>query len=502
MLALILLILQMLLLAYFLFFAFYLFRYGYASIFKKPVIKKVQPSDSKVAVVIVSYNEGNIVKDTIKYCDKLTYKNKVIICADDSNDGITDTLVLQIAKDRGAQQLLETNYIDHGRTEVYESDNFVYFHRLHNEGFKAGSLKELEKYLKAKGFVYMYLLDADWDPQPDVIERCLEVIEADKKIAFVQTKRLSYHGPEENLQRCLALNEDGNYFVDLPGRQNIGDMILFSGCCTLFRLKYLYQTEGFRPGHITEDIDLTNRFYLQGHKGVYLHDIENLGEVPIHYTAYRRQQDRWARGTARTFKEYFWPIIFSKKMNWKEKFSLIRQNGYYTTAVAIEFSILLALLNVILLSFFKDKYTTILLEYYDQHIAKPYTILLLVALFSNFIPLIITCFKRKNYVNFLFIPYATWLAWSNLHNYFISNMKGFFNIKPIWVPTPKLSARQRTLKHKSKIKMPRSFFFKFLNFATLILMFIIYWLEWSYLGRIDIYAFFWIPSMTVGTIFS
>jgi len=348
MLALILLILQLLLLAYFLFFSFYLFRYGYASVFLKPKIKKVKYSNAKVAVVIVSYNEGEVLKDTLAACEKLTYKNKVIICADDSNDGKTNALLLKIAKEKGAKQLLKTDYIDHGKTEVFAADDFVLFHRLHNVGFKAGSLKELETYLKANDFEYMYLLDADWEPQPDAIERCLEVIEADKKIGFVQTKRISYYGEQENLQRCLALNEDGNYYVDLPGRQNIGDMILFSGCCTLFRLKSLYKTEGFRPGHITEDIDLTNRFYLLGYKGVYLENVENIGDVPYHYTAYRRQQDRWARGTARVFKEYFWPIIFSKKMNLKEKLSLLRQNSYYTTSVAIELSIFLAFLNVAL----------------------------------------------------------------------------------------------------------------------------------------------------------
>jgi len=131
-----------------------------------------------------------------------------------------------------------------------------------------------------------------------------------------------------------------------------------------------------------------------------------------------------------------------------------------------------------------------------------FTLLLFVALFSNFIPLFITIFKRKYYKNFIFIPYATWLAWSNLHNYFISNLKGFFNIRPIWLPTPKLSAKKRIQKHKAKVKMPYSLRFKFANLVTLFVMFLIYWLEWTYLGRIDIYAFFWIPAMTVGTLFS
>jgi cellulose synthase/poly-beta-1,6-N-acetylglucosamine synthase-like glycosyltransferase len=395
MLALLLLISQLLLLAYFLFFAFYLIRYGLAC-FKKPFIKKADTiSNDKVAVVIVSFNEKDILKDTHAACEKLTYENKVIIYADDSNDNYTFPMLKKFALQRGAKQVFDPRFDNGGKTIVYEAPDFVIFHRTYNVGFKAGSLKEIEKYLKARNFKYMYLLDADWEPQSDSIEKCMEVIEADKKIAYVQTKRISYYGKGENLQRCLALNEDGNYFVDLPGRQALGDIILFSGCCTLFRLEYLYKAKGFKPGHITEDMDLTNRYYLLGYKGVYLENVENIGDVPFHYTAYRRQQDRWARGTARCLKEYFWPIIKSRKMNFREKMSLIRQNAYFTTATGIEISIILAFFNVILLSRYADNYTTVLYEYYTKYIAWPYTILLLIALLSNFIPLLITCYKKE-----------------------------------------------------------------------------------------------------------
>src|SRR4030042_2565156 len=462
MLAIVLIILQLILLAYFLFFAYYNFRYSFYSL-KKPVIKKCKPGNKKVAIVIVSYNEGDVLKDTISACEDLTYKNKVIICADDSNDNKTFPMLLKIAQNKGAKRLYDKKYIDQGKTEVYQSKNFALFHRHKNEGFKAGSLKELENYLKANNFKYMYLLDADWKPQPDAIERCLEVIEANKKTAFVQTKRASYHQEKENLQRCLALNEESCYYVDLVGRQNSGDVILFSGCCTLFDLKKLYKAEGFLPGHLTEDIDLTNRFYLMGYKGIYLKYVYNIGDVPHHYSAYRRQQDRWAAGTARTLKEYFWLIVKSKKMNWREKMSMIRQNSYFTTALAIEISILLAFFSVLLLTIKTDSYTATLYLYYINYFAKAYSALLLIALFSNFVPLFVTCSIKKKYKNLFFIPYATWLSWSMLHTYFAANLKGFLNIKQGWALTPKLSLKKRTAYFKEKIRQPFSLKFKLVN---------------------------------------
>lgn len=499
--AIILISLQLLLLAYFSFFSYYILRYSFFSL-KKPKIKRVRKiSNKKVAVVILSFNEGAVLKDTLAACEKLTYKNKVIILADDSKDNKTFPMLLRLIQQKGAKRIYDRKLTANGSI-IYEADGYALIHRKNNIGFKAGSLKDLEGYFKNRGFEYMYLLDADWQPQLDTLERALEIIEADKKIAFVQTKRISYHLDAENLQRCLALNENACYYVDLPGRQNCGDVILYSGCCTLFRLDQLYQVNGFLPGHLTEDIDLTNRFYLQGFKGVYAKDIINIGDVPHHYPAFRRQQDRWAAGTARTLKDYFWPILKSKKLNWREKFSLIRQNAYFFTALAIEASILLALLTVILLTLNSDNYSAVLYGYYLQYISLPYTIILVVALLSNFVPLIVTCYLHKRYYNLIYIPYATWLSWSMLHTYFIANLKGLLNIKQNWLLTPKLSRQKRTFNNKKKIQVPFSFKYKFINIMTLFVLALIYWLEWSYLGTADIYAFFWIPAMAIGTIFS
>jgi len=499
--AIIIITLQVALLAYFCFFAYYIFRYSYYSL-KQPKFKKVRKlSNKKVAIVIVSFNEGPVLKDTIAACEKLTYKNKMIICADDSKDNRTYPMLRRIALNKGAKCISHKRFLKKG-TVGYESKGFTVIHRKKNSGFKAGSLKELEHYLKAKKFEYMYLLDADWQPQIDTIERCLEVMEANKKIAFVQTKRISYHLETENLQRCLALNENACYYVDLPGRQNCGDAILYSGCCTMFRLSQLYEVDGFLPGHLTEDIDLTNRYYIKGYKGIYRKDVINIGDVPHHYSAFRIQQDRWTAGTIRTFKEYFWLIVKSKKMNFKEKVSLIRQNAYFTTALAIELSIILALISVLMLTMNSDNYNAILYQYYLQYLGKPYAVIILIALLANFVPLFVTCYKHKRYKNLLFIPYATWLSWSLLHTYFIANMKGILNIKQGWALTPKLSRANRTKEHKAKIKINSSFNYKLVNVVTLLLLFIVYYLEWTYLGKADIFAFFWLPAMTIGTLFS
>jgi cellulose synthase/poly-beta-1,6-N-acetylglucosamine synthase-like glycosyltransferase len=487
---------QLLLALYFCFFGFYNYYYGIASLFK-PQLKKVQPSSKKVAVVIVCYNEHPVIADTIKAAEKLTYPNKVIIVGDDSADGVTFPLLQTIAQAKGCAQLRDAGFID-PRAKVYESGGFVLFHRPHGRDLKGGHLKELESYLLARGFEYMYLLDADWWPQHDAIERCLEVLEADDRIAFVQTRRHSYHDDNSFLQRCLAMNEDGSSLVDLAGRQVAGDPILFGGCCAMFRLKHLSEAGGFTPHHLTEDIDLTNKLYLAGFKGVYLDSVANEGEVPPHYHAYRKQQEHWAAGSARTFKEHFWPVVTSAKLSFKEKLGLLRQNSYYTIALAIHASIILAFVSVGLVVASTDSFQAVLYRYYLQQIAVPYSTVMFAALASNFIHPLITAFKRRKYVNFLFIPYTIWASWSILHTYAGANTKGLLHphLKLDWFHTPKTNKKNVTLASRAAHHIC------LINAATLAALLFLYWLEWTMLGWLDIYAFFWVPALMVGTFLS
>lgn len=495
MIALLLFIAQILLVSYFSVFAFYNYLYSFASLRKK-TLKTVKHNNPKVAVVIVAYNESNVIADTVVACEKLSYPNLQIILADDSDSGVSIEVLRQIRQERGCKRVYPEEYNNRKHINIYESKGFTLFHRTKKAGFKAGCLKDLESYLKANDFEYMYLLDAEWWPQDDAVDRLVEVIEADKNLAYVQARRENGHGAMKFLQRCIALSDNGCYYVDLEGRQAVGDPILFTGCCTLFRLEHMYASGGFLPGHLTEDIDLTNRIYLAGFKGAYVGAVQNDGEVPPNYYAFRRQQDRWATGTARALKEYFWPIIRSKKLSFKEKFSLLRQNAYYTSSVAIEVSIVLALLSLLLMVWSPDSYQGALYVAYMYSIRWPYTVALLVALLSGFLPVIMTCIKRRSLEDLWVIPSATWLSWSLLHTYFMANMKGFFNIKQDWFLTPKSNRNSVTLTSRRDTRI------KMLNLVTACVLVAIYGIQWIHYSRIDIYAFFWLPALIKGLWFS
>lgn len=486
--------LQILLLGYFLFFAFFNYLYAIASFFyRSPQPGKI--SGKRIGIVIVSFNEKEVLLHTLKACENMTYPDKTIIVGDDSNDGETYPLLLNWIQERGGRKIPDQTVSKHHQhAEIWQTPDarYVIFHRHHNHGFKAGNLVEITRFLQRHNIEYMYLLDADWRPQPDSLERALSVLESEENYAFVQTRRLHYNRLSGIFQHCASLSEETEYEVELVGRQVMKHPILFTGCCTLFRLRAIEDAGSFTPGHLTEDIDLTNRLYLRGWHAAYLPDVANQGEIVPSYRALVRQQERWAQGTARTFQDFLRGVINSVHMTWMQRLSLVRQNMYYTTAVAIELAILLALISVGWITFFPDSYQANLFVLYMSRIGRPYQILLLIALFSNMFPIIIAIFKRRHYHELLFVPFSTWLSWSLIHTYFWANVKGFLRVKSNWFKTPKTSGRRMKIFVQST---PLRLAF---NTLTLGVFLLIYGIQWYHYGYIDPYAYFWIPAMAVG----
>ena len=238
-------IVQLACLSVFVVFAFFNYLYAFASL-RKPNIPRTRHSGSEVAVVIVAYNEKFVLERTIRGSERLSYPNHFTVLADDSTDPEIINQVREFAISRGCTKLLdhsltqkvsdESGDVREEPIEIWESKEFVLFHRPSKDGFKAGCLKKLQAYLERRGTKYMYLLDADWKPQTDALERTLEVLEAQDDVAFVQTKRIAFPYGMNVFQKYVALSEEGCYFVDFEGRQVLGHRALFSGCCTLLRL--------------------------------------------------------------------------------------------------------------------------------------------------------------------------------------------------------------------------------------------------------------------------
>ncbi len=495
---------QILLLLIFSFFSFFNYLYGFASLFS-PRIQRTTPSGQKVAVVIVAFNEEYVLEDTIRACDRLTYSNKVLIVADDSSDPAVVERLRVIAQQRGCQQVFDHPFSQEipqpsglslcQPIEIWESPDFILFHRPSNVGFKGGSLQQIHGFLESRSIELMYLLDADWQPQPDTLERTLEALEVDRETAFVQTKRISPQKGMNLFQKYVALVEEGCYYVDFEGRQILGHPTLFSGCCTLFRLQAIRDVGGFTPGHLTEDLDLTNRFWLSGWKGVYLANVINYGEVPFSYDHYRRQQERWAAGTARSLREYFWKLLCSPRLRLIEKLSAIRQNAYFSTTVLTGIAILLGMITIGWLTFGWNSYEVEYYLYLLEPVKMPFAFIVYFCILSNFVePVIMVLVKKKTHRDLFHIPMMIWYAWSVLLTYIIGNIKGFFGINLGWFRTPKFYRDQVGQLSGSPVSI------RILNFCVCITILGFYFSEGWVFGWFDTFGLLLIPAFLISSI--
>jgi len=502
--AVLLLIIQGLLLLLFSTFAFFNNLYGIASLWS-PKIRRTPHSGRRIAVVIVSFNEEYVIEDTVVACDQLTYPNKLTILADDSDDPVVIDKLRELARSRGCQlvkshpftqEIIESDgTVQNKPIEIWESPEFVLFHRPGNTGFKSGSLCKVIQFLEQRNIELMYLLDADWHPQPDALERTLEVLEANENTAFIQTKRASHPTGMNLFQKYITLVEEGCYFVDFEGRQVLGHPTLFSGCCTLFRLDAIENVGGFTPGHLTEDLDLTDRFWLNGWKGIYLGDVVNYGEVPFTYDHYRRQQERWAAGSGRAFKDYFWPILRTRHFSWFEKLSAIRQNAYFTSTLLTGAAFLVSIATVTWLVLAWNSYAVEYYLYVLGTVKVPFLCLLYWCILSNLVqPLIMVIAKKRSYRDLVHLPMMVWYTWSVIPTYVIGNIKGLTGARLGWFRTPKFAREDGALLPS----MPLSV--RLLNLLACLAALAIYFSEGWAFGWFDEFSLLVIPAFLLASI--
>ena len=480
------------------FFAFFNYLYAVLAIRKIEPLR-VKPSDPVVAIVIVAFNEHFVLPRTILACEALTYANKVIVLADDSTDSglVSELRSLAISKGcahaEAAAGLRMLRYKD-GRTEhvpvdIWESPGFIYFHRQRNAGFKPGALQQVFRYLSSRGIQTVYLLDSDWRPQTDAIERCLEVLESEDKIAFVQTKRLALETGMNLIQRYVALTEEGAYYVDHHGRQVAGHPILFTGCCSLLRLQAIEQVGGLTPGHLTEDLDLSDSLWVAGWKGVFLDTVSNWGEVPFSYEDFRRQQERWAAGSARALREQFWPIVRTPHLTVFQKLSALRQNVYYMGSVMNALTFALLFVTAVWLLFSRRSPATEYYLYLLQRSSPILPVFTYLCLLSNFAELfVMVLFKKKRYRDLIHLPIATWLAWGTTFTYAVATIKGFTGVYLDWFRTPKF-LRGKVLRVSSSPA-----WWRVCNGGMATLLGLFYFLHGQGLGWFDPFALLWLPA--------
>lgn len=270
---------------------------------------------SFVTIQLPIYNERYVAERLISACASFDYPIHLfeIQVLDDSTDDTKEIVA------RKVNQIKKQNI------------NITHIHRTDRHGFKAGALANgLET---AKG-EFIAIFDADFVPKPDFINRLLPYFE-NQKIAFVQSRWGHLNRDYSFLTLFQSFSLDAHFAIDQLARSNSDYVFNFNGTAGMWRKSAIIDAGGWQADTLTEDMDLSYRAFLRGWSAHYAGDVEAPAELPVSFTAYRRQQYRWARGSLECAIKYI-PILWNSNFSFAKKFqATLHLTGYLLHLLAV-----------------------------------------------------------------------------------------------------------------------------------------------------------------------
>lgn len=248
-----------------------------------------------VTVQLPVFNEMHVVERLLAAVARLDYpRGKLQIqVLDDSTDETTE-----ICR-RGVARLVADGF------------DAELIHRDDRTGFKAGALEHGT--LRAKG-EFLFILDADFVPNPDVLQRTIDFF-TDERIGLIQTRWGHLNRTYNLLTRVQAMFLDGHLELEQTARNRSGRFFTFNGTAGIWRKSCIVDAGGWEHDTLTEDMDLSYRAQLRGWRFLFLNDVETPAELPVDMDGFKAQQHRWTKGSIQVCKKVL-PAI------WRSRFPL------------------------------------------------------------------------------------------------------------------------------------------------------------------------------------
>jgi cellulose synthase/poly-beta-1,6-N-acetylglucosamine synthase-like glycosyltransferase len=276
------------------------------------LVEKPPPMEMKtlppVTVQLPIYNEWYVAERLITAAASLDYPRDLleIQVLDDSTD---DTVSL-VARTVGQLK--------------HMGINIHHLHRTERHGYKAGALAEG---LKTATGEFIAIFDADFVPAPDFLKKILPHFDGER-IAFVQARWGHLNRSYSFFTFLQSLSIDAHFAVEQLARSYLGFWFNFNGTAGVWRKEAILDAGGWKAETLTEDLDLSYRAFLRGWSARYAGDVEVRAELPVSFTAYRRQQHRWARGSFECAVRYL-PVIWNSDASLARKIqSSLHLTGY------------------------------------------------------------------------------------------------------------------------------------------------------------------------------
>lgn len=275
-----------------------------------PTSQAVSAGDlPRVTVQLPIYNERYVAQRLIEAAARLDYPRNLleIQVLDDSTDE-TRVIVQEVVC------RLQTQGV-----------NVHHLHRPQRQGYKAGALAAG---LAQSSGEYLAIFDADFLPPSDFLLRTLPAFDH-PRVAFIQARWGHINRDYSLLTYLQSLSIDAHFVVEQYARSRGGYWFNFNGTAGIWCKAAIDDAGGWKSETLTEDLDLSYRAFLRGWEARYLRDLEAPAELPVSFSAYRRQQHRWARGSMECAIRFF-PQIWQATIPFRKKFEAsLHLTGYY-----------------------------------------------------------------------------------------------------------------------------------------------------------------------------
>ena len=253
----------------------------------------------RLTVQLPLYNEMYVAERLLDSIAALDYpKDKLEIqVLDDSTDETTKIVVGKVAELRR------------------RGFNVQCVHRTNRQGYKAGAL---ENGLKTATGEFIAIFDADFVPQPDLIQKTIHYF-TDPTIGMLQTRWGHINEQFSLLTRVQSIFLDAHFLIEQTARSRSGRFFNFNGTAGIWRRSCIATSGGWQHDTLAEDLDLSYRAQIKGWKFLFLPDIVTPSELPVEMNAFKAQQHRWAKGSAQAMKKML-PQLWRADLPLKLKF--------------------------------------------------------------------------------------------------------------------------------------------------------------------------------------
>ncbi|XP_042053933.1 glucomannan 4-beta-mannosyltransferase 9-like isoform X1 [Salvia splendens] len=252
-----------------------------------------------VLVQVPMFNEREVYQLSIGAACRLSWPSDrfIVQVLDDSTDLAIKSMV-EAECERWASQGINIKY------EIRDNRN----------GYKAGALKEGLKRSYVKECDHVAIFDADFQPEPDFLQRTIPFLIHNPQIGLVQARWKFVNANECLMTRMQEMSLNYHFTVEQEVGSSTYAFFGFNGTAGVWRMAAIEEAGGWNDRTTVEDMDLAIRASLKGWKFVYVGALQVKNELPSTFKAYRYQQHRWSCGPANLFRKMLLEIIRNKKV--------------------------------------------------------------------------------------------------------------------------------------------------------------------------------------------